>query len=76
MASKWETTNQQTAPAVIIPTRYGDIQQQSCVTGLFPMEVTFSYLNLKKKKFLNRWASNCTPISCILYMKKERASKE
>ncbi|KAK4014585.1 hypothetical protein OUZ56_027106 [Daphnia magna] len=39
MASKWETTNQQTAPAVIIPTRYGDIQQQSCVTALFPMEV-------------------------------------
>jgi len=47
MASKWETANQQTTPAVIIPTRFGDnnIQQQSCVSGSFPMEVTlFEYL--------------------------------
>jgi hypothetical protein len=47
MASKWETANQQTTPAVIIPTRFGDnnIQQQSFVSGSFPMEVTlFEYL--------------------------------
>ena len=38
MASKWEANNQQQQPpAVIIPTRYGDIQQQPC--GSFPLEV-------------------------------------
>lgn len=71
MASKWETTNQQTAPAVIIPTRYGDIQQQSCVTALFPMEVRFILIFMKEK--LSSSGRQCTQ---ILVFKKKKNLEE